>query len=87
MHIFNVGSEINYALFQSPHILLGKISLLNASVILECLDRSDKHHAIRSKSTVTALDIEKLLSTEVRTETCLCYAVITEFECKFCRTK
>ena len=71
-------------LFQSVKIFFFKVGLFNSAVVFKCTNSRNYHNRVRANSCHTALNIHKLFSTQISTETCLCYCIIRKLHCKLC---
>ena len=80
-HVVDVTIEIGDARLQRREILVPEIRDLDAPVKLQRADRGDNHPGRRLQTRLAALDIDKLLSAQVRTETRLCDHIVGELQC------
>ena len=72
--------EVGHSGLESLDVLLGEVFLGNSAVTLKCSDSCNEYNCRRLESRSTALDVEELLGTEIRTEACLSNNIITECE-------
>ena len=66
--IAHVPFEVLAAVLESRDVLFTKLRPGNTTLHFECFDRCDQHHRIGRQTRFTALDIQELLGTEIRTE-------------------
>ena len=85
LYVFDMLTEVNYALFERIDILRFQLVLRNTPVVFQRLDGCDEHDGVRVYPRGAALDIEELLGSEVGAEARLRNDVIRELERKLCR--
>src|SRR5207253_9582342 len=68
-HVVNVTVEIGDAGLERREILVPEIRDFDAAMKLQRADRSDNHPGRRLQARLAALDVDKLLRAQVRTET------------------
>ena len=75
-----MGLQVHHTLFQGGDVLGRELRLGHAAVVLQGPDSSHHHHAGRGQPRHAALDVQELLSPQVRAEPGLGDAVIPQLQ-------
>ena len=83
LKVFDMRLKVAKTSFKTFCVRLRGILFFHAAVIFKRTSRCNKHNRRRLKPTETALDIKKLLRTEVRAEACLRHNIIPKLKRRF----
>src|SRR6185312_13748836 len=78
--VLDVALQIDQAFLQCCQVLLAQLRHLDAAVIFEGPDGGDDHRRRRLQSGLAALDVDELLTAQIRAESRLGHHVIGELE-------
>ena len=77
-------SKVCHAFFECFDIFRSKLRFSQSAVHFESADCCHDNDCIRSEACKAAFDVEEFFSTEVSTEACFSYGIISHFQSVFC---
>ena len=84
LDVFDVFFQVYETFCQSIQVFVGQVSFCNAAIVFHCTYCRNQNNRIGFQACFTAFDIKEFFSTQVSTEACFCYNIVSNFHSCFC---